>query len=221
MDEHRTQIESPHSRFLAASRPRRRVGGIAGGVSVPVGRRQWITGLLAPGALPVLLAVLLAGCGSSSTVQPVAAAGSSASATSAPVASSPGTATSGPGVPVPSASAPAGGTIPGTALKIVVNDGDGKTNTWTLSCDPPAGTHPNPLQACTVLAKYGQTALPPTSAHVMCSQIFGGSQTAKITGTWNGKTVTSALSRRNGCETARWKELQGLLPAIPGNGGAT
>ena len=155
MDEQRTQIEAQHSRSLADLQPGRRVGGTA--VSVPVGRRQRIAGLLALSALPVLLA----GCGSSSTVQPVAAAGSSPSATSAPVATTPGTATSGPGVPAPSASVPAGGTIPGTALKIVVNDGDGKTSTWTLSCDPPAGSHPNPLQACTVLAKYGKTALPP------------------------------------------------------------
>jgi hypothetical protein len=105
-----------------------------------------------------------------------------------------------------------------TDLTIVVDDGTGKTTTWKLSCDPPGGTHPTPAAACAVLAAKGRTALPPVPKDMMCTQIFGGPQTAKITGTWLGKPVDSSLSRANGCEISRWKALEGLLPKVPGAG---
>jgi hypothetical protein len=43
--------------------------------------------------------------------------------------------------------------------------------------------------------------------------VYGGPQTARITGTWEGGPVDATLSRTNGCEIARWKALRGLLPA--------
>jgi hypothetical protein len=107
---------------------------------------------------------------------------------------------------------------PGTQLSIVVDDGAGKTQTSTLTCDPAGGTQPNPAAACTTLAAEGKTALAPVPKGVMCTQIFGGAQTAKITGTWNGNPVNASLNRKNGCEISRWKALTGILPATPGVG---
>jgi hypothetical protein len=105
----------------------------------------------------------------------------------------------------------------GTDLNIVVVDA-GKTETWTLSCDPAGGTHPHPDAACAALAAKGRTALPPVAKGIMCTQIYGGPQTAKITGTWRGEPVNAAFSRHNGCEISRWKALDGLLPATGGTG---
>jgi hypothetical protein len=115
--------------------------------------------------------------------------------------------------------APASSTGAGvnTNLTIVVVD-NGKTDNWTLSCDPAGGTHPNPTAACAALTAKGRTAIPPVAKDVMCTQIYGGPQTAKITGTWQGQPVNATFSRHNGCEITRWKALTGLLPATGGAG---
>lgn len=141
-------------------------------------------------AAPVAVALLaaLAACGG---------AGSDAGGSVTP-STSPGTNT--------------GGTTPATDLQIVVDDGAGRTTTWQLTCDPAGGTHPDADRACRVLETAGATSLPPVPAGAMCTEIFGGPQTAHITGTWRGRAVDARLSRTNGCEIARWTGLAGLLP---------
>jgi hypothetical protein len=63
-----------------------------------------------------------------------------------------------------------------------------------------------------VLDQNGATALPAVPKDRMCAQVYGGPETATITGSWRGQPVTSRLSRVNGCETSRWSALEGLLP---------
>ena len=99
-----------------------------------------------------------------------------------------------------------------TDLVIVIDDGTGATTTWTLTCEPAGGTHPDPGTACRVLQAHGAAALPPVRRDVACTQIYGGPQRATITGTWQGKRVRSSFSRVNGCEISRWNLLRGLLP---------
>ena len=45
----------------------------------------------------------------------------------------------------------------------------------------------------------------------MCTQQYGGPETATITGSWQGKPVNSTLSRKNGCEISRWDALKDVL----------
>lgn len=123
---------------------------------------------------------------------------------------------SGPGGSVsPTSSAkPSGDSTAGAAdLTIVVDDGAGKKTTWHLTCAPAGGDHPSPDKACAALAEHGRTALPAVAPDRMCTEIFGGPQTARITGTWQGESVNAQLSRTNGCEIARWDALSGLLPS--------
>jgi hypothetical protein len=47
---------------------------------------------------------------------------------------------------------------------------------------------------------------------MMCTQIYGGPETARIVGTWAGQAVDARFSRVDGCEIARWRALTGLLP---------
>lgn len=108
-----------------------------------------------------------------------------------------------------------GGTVK-TELTIVVNDGAGKTENWTLTCDPAGGTHPDPEAACAALSAKGTTAMPAVAKDMMCTQQYGGPQTAKITGTWKGEAVDASFSRTNGCEISRWTSLKGLLPETDG-----
>jgi len=103
-----------------------------------------------------------------------------------------------------------------TDLTIISDDGKGKTETWQLTCEPAGGTHPDPTAACAALEAKGKTALPAVPKDMMCTQLYGGPQTAKITGTWKGEPVNSSFSRKNGCEISRWKALKGLLPDTDG-----
>ncbi len=102
---------------------------------------------------------------------------------------------------------------PADELTITVHSGSGDTSQWRLTCDPPGGTHPDPARACRVLESVGDSALPAVPKDLMCTQIYGGPETATITGTWRGKQIDSRLSRTNGCEISRWNALTGVLPA--------
>ena len=99
-----------------------------------------------------------------------------------------------------------------TQLTISWDDGTGRTGTWHLTCDPAGGDHPRPEAACRALAKGGAVGLAPVQPGRMCSQVFGGSQTATVTGTWRGRPVSVRLTRTDGCEVGRWDALKGLLP---------
>ena len=115
----------------------------------------------------------------------------------------------------PSSSSPLDPSPPAAALTdltIVINNGSGETKTWRLTCDPPAGTHPNPAAACRALETNGAAALPPVAKDKACTQIYGGPETATISGTWQGERVISRFARTDGCQINRWKLLEGLLP---------
>lgn len=84
----------------------------------------------------------------------------------------------------------------------------GPTRTWTLRCDPPGGSHPRPAAACEQLTADALRALP---AGTICTQIYGGPQTARVRGRFDGRPVDSRFGRSNGCEIHRWDELQYLL----------
>ena len=118
----------------------------------------------------------------------------------------------------PSSSAagePSAGRPPGpgdTDLTIVINDGSGSTTTWRLTCNPAGGTHPDPQAACRALEANGAAALPPVPKDKACTQIYGGPETATVTGTWKGQSVMSRFARNDGCQISRWKLMAGLLP---------
>lgn len=116
------------------------------------------------------------------------------------------------GDPTPSVSESTPGPGVATELTVVATDDAGVTSTWQLTCEPAGGTHPDPTTACRVLADFGAQALPPVPKDRACTQVFGGSETATVTGTWRGTVVQSSFSRTNGCEIARWTMLTGLLP---------
>ena len=78
--------------------------------------------------------------------------------------------------------------------------------TWTLRCDPPGGNHPEPAAACRALATAKQP-FAPVPADRLCTQIYGGPQTATIEGTWRGGRVSASYRRTDGCEIARWNAL--------------
>jgi hypothetical protein len=143
-------------------------------------------------AVPVLLlsAALLAACGDGGTPT----VGDAAAQTSS------------------SAAGPVGGEL----VVALVPDQGAAIQTHRLSCaGEPAGDLPDPAAACAQLA--GQPdPFAPLAADVVCTQLFGGPQTAHVTGRWAGEPVDLQLSRTDGCRIAQWDRLGLLLPGPTG-----
>ncbi|MEU2432295.1 SSI family serine proteinase inhibitor [Streptomyces sp. NPDC007861] len=94
--------------------------------------------------------------------------------------------------------------------------GNPKANgTFELTCGPVGGTHPEAEAACGRLAELSESGGDPFEGipgDSMCTQMYGGRATARITGTWKGHTVDAAFDRTNGCEIDRWEKLEPVLP---------
>ena len=99
----------------------------------------------------------------------------------------------------------------GTDLTVSVTAKPGaKPRTWTLTCPPKGGDHPNAAKACASLTK-AEHPFKPTPKKQMCTQIYGGPQQATIKGTWHGDKVSATYSRKNGCEIHRWNAIKPVL----------
>jgi hypothetical protein len=85
--------------------------------------------------------------------------------------------------------------------------------TWTLRCDPAAGTLPRAAAACRRLSAFPDNPFAPTPPDTVCTQIYGGPQEALVRGRFRGRSVWARLTRRDGCAVARWNRIGFLLPA--------
>ncbi len=161
----------------------------------PSPRRARLGDMRSPVAF-VFLVAALAGCGSTA---PATNSGGDAPVTSSPKAEPTST---------PGDSSPTGAE---GSLTVTVDRGDGSApTTWTLTCDPPSGTHPAPEKACAALAAVADP-FAPVPRDAVCTEIYGGPQTATIRGTWRGSTVIARYQRNNGCEIARWDRLAAVF----------
>lgn len=106
------------------------------------------------------------------------------------------------------------GDAPATTQLQVAQTTD-RTQTWTLTCDPAGGDHPSPAQACGDLASV-QDPFAPLPADRVCTEQYGGDQTARVTGTYRGTPVDLELSRVDGCRISQWDRLGALLPGPVG-----
>ena len=116
---------------------------------------------------------------------------------------------------VPEGGAATGGITPTDGdLTVELDRGDGSVvQRWTLLCGvTPQGTHPAAHEACAHLRGMDDP-FAPIPDDMMCTQEYGGPQTAHITGRWAGEPVDLRLARNDGCRIAQWKGLGPLLPA--------
>lgn len=103
-----------------------------------------------------------------------------------------------------------------TRLVVTVTDGTGSPpTTWTLTCDPSGGDHPDAEAACRAIAA-ARVPFAPVPAGMACTQIYGGPQTAAIEGTWRGERVQASYKRTDGCEIARWNAIAAVLGSSGG-----
>ncbi len=94
--------------------------------------------------------------------------------------------------------------------------GEGDTHTWTLTCGPSGGDHPDPDGACLAIEEAGgAAAFAPVPRTATCTMEYGGPQTAHVEGTVDGAPVDADFSYTNGCEISRWDALGVLLTETP------
>jgi hypothetical protein len=114
---------------------------------------------------------------------------------------------------------PAAGEPTGDHLQITVGSTESTDlETWTLVCGHDADegadddSHPDPEAACAHLDGLDDpfAALP---ADVMCTEQYGGPQTAHVVGRWDGDEVDLELARNDGCRIAQWDALVPVVPA--------
>ena len=107
----------------------------------------------------------------------------------------------------------AGGTP--TSLRVSFWEGgsaaDAPDAVWTIRCSPPRGTLARPARACAKLAAGGVKLFAATPPNTACTEIYGGPQRARVVGVVGGKRVWATITRRNGCEIARWQRLSPWL----------
>ena len=113
------------------------------------------------------------------------------------------------------ASTPAGG---GIELSIRHGDGAGNTQTGTLTCRGDvqrAGGFLTRRATVDELCAKARAIKPllttPSDEQRACTQIYGGPETARITGTIDGEQVDRRFSRTNGCEIADFNRAGELL----------
>ena len=117
-----------------------------------------------------------------------------------------------------SSSEPAG---PPTSLTITARSGPGaKPIVRTLTCDPPGGTVANSQRACERLAAL-EDAFAETPPDTACTELYGGPESATVTGTFDGSAISTTFARRDGCEVARWARHAFLFPPGLGSSGPT
>jgi len=135
----------------------------------------------------VALTVLLAGCAASTAAAP--RSGSASSPASPP---------------------------PDDLLVEIHRGGSSPLESYRLICGTTvSGNHPAGAAACAHLNRLAHP-FAPIPADQVCSQIYGGPQTAHITGRWRGTPVDLRLSRVDGCRVEQWNSLGPLLPGPVG-----
>ncbi|RMI39824.1 SSI family serine proteinase inhibitor [Streptomyces triticirhizae] len=104
-------------------------------------------------------------------------------------------------------------------LLITVSGAGEADGTFELTCAPAGGTHPEAAEAC---ARLGELDAPFASVAegTVCTFLYGGPATARVTGQWQGERVDAEFNRDNGCEISRWDRLVPVLPSVGSNGGS-
>jgi hypothetical protein len=104
--------------------------------------------------------------------------------------------------------------VASTSLHVTVwpHGRKGASHSWTLRCAPAGGTLPRRTSACRRLARLSHP-FRPVPPNVACTDIYGGPQTALVTGRLRGHRVRASFNRRNGCEIDRWNRVRFLFPA--------
>jgi hypothetical protein len=107
----------------------------------------------------------------------------------------------------------------GTAVRLSIraDDGRGRMEKATLECDQgeaeaPGLSRRDPKKLCGLARRLGSYLGREPDPRRACTQLYGGPETARISGTIEGRKVDRRFSRTDGCEIADWDRVALLLP---------
>ncbi|MFC7326135.1 SSI family serine proteinase inhibitor [Marinactinospora rubrisoli] len=183
------------------------------------------TTALAHAAMLAALSFLVAGCGGATEV---AAQDESASPSSSPSPDSGASSSAGSDGSAPSDDSGGDGTGHDDAsnddpaeIELTIElslDSEGEPvlegfspGTWTLTCSPAGGDHPEPEAACADLSDAGTEVFEPVPESQPCTFVYGGPEVATVTGRVGDTEVDSTFRRSDGCEVDRWEQPGALL----------
>jgi hypothetical protein len=99
------------------------------------------------------------------------------------------------------------------SLAIRYDDGAGHRHRATLTCRGDRAHGTGWLAAAPARACRRARHLPsPPDAAAVCTQIYGGPQTARITGRIGARRVDRPLERTDGCRIDEWDRIVPLVP---------
>lgn len=93
----------------------------------------------------------------------------------------------------------------------------GPRRRFTLSCDPPAGTHPKPGSACEALAAVIDPFRPfADGVRTPCEVLERRDpHTAQVDGVYRGRPVHTVFQRLDTCSLQRWNRVGRFLAELP------
>lgn len=83
--------------------------------------------------------------------------------------------------------------------------------TWSLTCSPAGGDHPDPEAACAEIEEVGTEPFVMDTTDMACTMQIGGPEEAQVTGHVNGTEVDTEFNKRNGCEIDRFDRVNTVL----------
>jgi hypothetical protein len=104
------------------------------------------------------------------------------------------------------------------SLAITVSDGQGSTQHATLTCRNGRASKTgflagDPRAVCRRARQLAHFLASQPDRNRICTQIYGGPETARIHGTIGTRRVDRRFSRTNGCEIEDWNRAKTLLTA--------
>jgi hypothetical protein len=109
---------------------------------------------------------------------------------------------------------------PAVELTVAYDDGAGTKTTGTLTCRDgqqratgalAARGRPSAAALCAKARALRELLTTQPAKDRMCTQIYGGPQTARVTGTIGGEPVDRRFTRTNGCEIGDFARAAALL----------
>ncbi|MBR8742257.1 SSI family serine proteinase inhibitor [Nocardiopsis sp. MG754419] len=83
--------------------------------------------------------------------------------------------------------------------------------TWTLTCAPVGGDHPDPEAACADIDAVGTEPFTMDTTDMMCTMEIGGPEEARVTGHVEDTEIDTEFNKRNGCEIERFAEVEAVI----------
>ncbi|MGW9558051.1 SSI family serine proteinase inhibitor [Nocardiopsis sp. NPDC055551] len=83
--------------------------------------------------------------------------------------------------------------------------------TWTLTCAPVGGDHPDPEAACAAIDEIGTEPFTMDTSDMACTMQIGGPEEARVTGHVEDTEIDTEFNKRNGCEIERFGDVEAVI----------